>query len=89
MVVIAKKRGRKKGFKFPPVTLSPTATIIKPNQQQFITGVSKSTAYRLEKAGQFPQRRKLSVQAVGWLRSELEAWRDSRLAVVGEAVAGV
>ena len=79
-----KKRGRKPGFKFPPPTLSPTATIVKPNVQHLITGVSKSTAYRLEAAGQFPQRRKLSVQAVGWIRSELEAWRDSRLAVNGE-----
>ncbi len=78
------RRGRKLGFRFPPPTLSPTATIVKPNQQIFITGVSKSTAYRLEKSGQFPRRRQLGAQAVGWLRSELEAWRDSRQAVVGE-----
>ena len=73
-------RGRKPGFKFPPPA-PPTGAIAKPNNQHFITGISKATAYRLEAAGKFPKRRQLSVQAVGWLRTELEAWRDSRLAV--------
>ena len=77
------KRGRKPGFKFPPPA-PPTGAIAKPNNQHYITGVSKATAYRLEAAGLFPKRRQLSVQAVGWLVSELEAWRDSRLAVNGE-----
>lgn len=75
-------RGRKKGFRFPPPTLSPTATVVRPNQQHFITGVSKPTAYRLIRLGLFPRQRKLTPGgASGWLRSELEEWRDSRQAV--------
>ena len=72
------KRGRKLGSKFPPPTLSPSSTIVRPNQQHFITGVSKATAYRLEKSGQFPKHRKLTAFASGWLRSELEEWVASR-----------
>jgi len=71
-------RGRKTGFKLPPTTLSQSDTFIRPNQQHFITGFSKSTAYRLELAGTFPKRRKLSSLAVGWTRAELEAWVASR-----------
>jgi predicted DNA-binding transcriptional regulator AlpA len=73
-----KKRGRKKGYRFPPVTLHPEATVVRPAQQHFITGLSKSTVYRLIKAGQFPPQRKLTEFASGWLRSELEDWVKSR-----------
>lgn len=43
--------------------------------------ISRSTAWRLEKAGKFPRRRQISAKSVGWLRSEVEAWAKS-LAVV-------
>ena len=79
----APKRGRKPGFKFPPPA-TPTGAIAKPSNQHFVTGISKATAYRLEKDGKFPARRKLTNFAVGWLVSELEVWRDSRRAVNGE-----
>lgn len=80
---IGAKRGRKLGTKLIPVTLSSTATVVRPSQQIIITGVSKGTAYRLEKLGLFPKRRILSLQAVGWLRTELEDWVRSRRAVTG------
>ena len=44
-----------------------------------ITGLSRSTVWRLERAGQFPPRRRLGPQAVGWVRSEIEAWIASRV----------
>ena len=44
-----------------------------------ITGLSRSTVWRLERAGQFPSRRRLGPQAVGWIRSEIEAWIASRV----------
>lgn len=43
-----------------------------------ITKLSKSTRWRLEKAGKFPKRRQLSANAVGWLASEIEEWIASR-----------
>lgn len=39
--------------------------------------ISRSTAWRLEKAGKFPHRRQISNKSVGWLRSEVEAWAQS------------
>lgn len=42
------------------------------------TQLSETTIWRLERAGKFPARRKLSDNAVGWLRSEIEAWMASR-----------
>ncbi|KAB0670595.1 AlpA family phage regulatory protein [Oryzomonas sagensis] len=39
-----------------------------------IVGQSRSNIYRLEAAGLFPHRRKIGKRAVGWLRSEVEAW---------------
>ena len=48
-----------------------------------ITGLSHSTVWRLEKAGQFPRRRQISAGTVGWIASEVEEWLKSRPAVVG------
>ena len=42
------------------------------------TKLSRSTRWRLERDGKFPRRRQLSANAVGWLRSEVEAWIASR-----------
>ncbi|MBA3661029.1 MAG: AlpA family phage regulatory protein [Gammaproteobacteria bacterium] len=39
-----------------------------------ITGLSDTTIWRLEKAKKFPQRRRLSSSACGWLLSEVLAW---------------
>lgn len=42
-----------------------------------LTGLSRSTIWRLEKNGQFPARRKLSANSVGWSLIELQAWMQS------------
>lgn len=42
------------------------------------TGLSRMTIYRLELAGQFPKRRRLSENSVAWLESDIESWADSR-----------
>jgi prophage regulatory protein len=39
-----------------------------------ITGVSKSTLARMEKAGCFPKRLQISSKAVGWRESEVMNW---------------
>ena len=43
-----------------------------------ITGLSRTTRWRLERAGRFPKRRKLSENAVGWLESELQKWLENK-----------
>ncbi len=43
-----------------------------------ITGLSRTSIWRLEGAGEFPPRRQLSPGRVGWLRSEVEAWVKNR-----------
>lgn len=43
-----------------------------------LTGLSRSTIWRLEKEKLFPARRSLSGKRVGWIRSEVEAWIETR-----------
>jgi prophage regulatory protein len=45
-----------------------------------IVGLGTSTVYELMAAGTFPKQVKLSARAVGWRRSELMAWLQSRRA---------
>jgi prophage regulatory protein len=42
------------------------------------TGLSRSTRWRLERSGDFPQRRRLSAGCCGWLASEISSWIASR-----------
>lgn len=44
-------------------------------------GLSRTTIWRMESAGQFPRRRQLSANSVGWLKSEVESWINNRAAV--------
>jgi prophage regulatory protein len=43
-----------------------------------ITGASRTTIWRWERAGCFPRRVKLGPRGVGWLRSEVEDFLRSR-----------
>lgn len=43
-----------------------------------LTGLSRSSIYRLEALGLFPGRVKLSGSAVGWRSDEIHAWIASR-----------
>lgn len=47
-------------------------------QVKALTGLSRTTVWRREKAGEFPKRRSLGGSAIGWLQSELEQWAKSR-----------
>lgn len=42
-----------------------------------ITGLSRMTIYRKEAAGEFPKRRRLGRNAIGWLDQEVEMWIQS------------
>jgi prophage regulatory protein len=43
-----------------------------------MTGLSRTTIWRRERKGEFPQRVKLGPQAVGWRADEIEEWIESR-----------
>lgn len=42
-----------------------------------IVNLSRSTVWRLEKAGLFPKRKRIGVRAVGWSREEIQQWLAS------------
>lgn len=47
-----------------------------------LTGLSASTLDRLERAGQFPARRRIGRSAVAWIDTEVNAW------IAGTPIAG-
>ena len=50
-----------------------------------ITGLSRTTRWRLERAGLFPKRRQISPGGlIAWLESEIQEWLRER-AEIGEA----
>ena len=55
--------------------------IIREAECKAVTGLSRSTRWRLERSGQFPARRQLAVNACGWLQSEVQAWLKQRAAI--------
>ncbi len=44
-------------------------------------GLSRSTLWRLEKKGLFPQRRKIGINRIAWVESEIDEWINDRPAV--------
>jgi predicted DNA-binding transcriptional regulator AlpA len=44
------------------------------------TGLSRTHIHRLEAAGKFPRRIKLSPAASAWIESEIDAWASARVA---------
>lgn len=43
-----------------------------------LTGLSRSSIYRLESQGQFPARVKLAESASGWKAEQIQEWINSR-----------
>jgi prophage regulatory protein len=50
------------------------------------TGLSKSTRWRMEKAGEFPKKIQLSLRAVGWRAEEIIQWCKDRCEARSEPV---
>lgn len=42
-----------------------------------ITGLSRSTVYKLIKAGTFPKQLKLTEHSSAWIASEIQGWADN------------
>jgi prophage regulatory protein len=55
-----------------------TDQCIRLREVERLTGLSKSTIYRLEALGSFPSRVKLSERASGWKSNEVTSWLANR-----------
>ena len=55
--------------------------ILRRNQVEARTGLSRSTIYLQMSHGNFPKSISLGARAVGWLESEIEDWLASRIKV--------
>ena len=55
-----------------------TDRILREPECKAVTGLSRSTRWRLEQEGKFPARRQISPSAMGWLESEISDWIASR-----------
>jgi prophage regulatory protein len=45
---------------------------------KWLSGLSRSTRWRLERAGKFPRRESLSSNAVGWRRAAIRQWLQGK-----------
>ena len=45
-----------------------------------VTGLSRSTIFRLVQAGNFPQSVKLTARTIGWYSTDIETWIAARAA---------
>ena len=52
--------------------------IIRAKEVQQITGLSRTTLWRMERKGEFPDRVSLGVGSVGWKLSEVNEWVNNR-----------
>lgn len=57
--------------------------IIRPTEAARMTGRSKVSLWRDERAGKFPRRVRIGANAVGWRLSEIQAWIAGREIVTG------
>lgn len=58
-------------------------TIIRFNELRSVVGLSRATIWRKEREGSFPARRQLGPNSVGWCKSEVDSWLQSRSVVGG------
>ena len=49
-----------------------------------MTGLSRTSIWRLEKDGDFPERRQLGPRRIGWIESEVLEWMGKRSPVVSD-----
>jgi prophage regulatory protein len=63
---------------YQPSTGTITMRFLRIRQVIQLTGLSRMTIYRLELAGKFPKRRKLSPNSVAWREEEISQWLNTR-----------
>lgn len=52
--------------------------LIRPAKLAELLGISKTTLWRMEKAGELPQRYNISERTVGWLEEDIKEWLEKR-----------
>ena len=52
--------------------------ILRIKEVQEIVGVSRSTIWRMERKDEFPARVPLGTSSIGWLKSDIEAWLQTK-----------
>ena len=52
--------------------------VLRRDEVEKTTGLSRSTIYELMRRGEFPRPIKLSARAVGWLSSDIDGWLRTR-----------
>jgi len=60
------------------MSIHPFKEIVSPKELPSVTGLSIPTIWRLEKSGGFVPKIRLSAGRVGYRRSDIEAWLQSR-----------
>jgi len=70
--------GQVSGQGAPPPLSSMPERILRSHEVQEITGMSRTTIWRMERRGEFPSRVPLSGSSVGWRKSEVDDWLASR-----------
>jgi prophage regulatory protein len=60
-------------------------SILRTSQVTALTGLSRTTLWRLERAGAFPTRVQLGANSVGWRAEEVKAWIEGRPRAVTQA----
>ncbi len=63
---------------FTPPTKEFDDPIIREEQREFLTAVSRSHVFQLERLGLFPKHIQLSPNAIGWKLKEVLAWVRTR-----------
>ena len=58
--------------------MNPTVSILRWRDVQPRVGISRSTAWRLQREGRFPRPVQLGRAAVGWRSDEIDAWISER-----------
>lgn len=64
------------------------APLLRLREVTAITGVSRSTIYRLISIGQFPAPIRIGVRASAWSTNEIAGWLDGRIAERNAKAAG-
>lgn len=62
----------------PPKSSLPDERIIRAKEVQAMTGLSRTTIWRMEREDSFPKRISLGKNSVGWYLSDVQAWVRSR-----------
>ncbi len=57
--------------------------VVRRKQLLELIGVSSTTQWRMERAGEFPARVKIGKGLVGWHLTEVEKWLENRERVLG------